>query len=233
LDGLSRQRLWRAIADRVDRPGHQGWAHAICATCVAVLSGVDGAALTMRGDGGIQELLGASDDWAARLDEAQFMLGEGPGARAYQLGEAVLVPAVGADPDRWPGFVDVALAAGTGGVYAFPLQMGGIRLGTLDLYRRPPGELPSSELVDAAVLAELATVALLEHADRSGGDWLRSATSYQDVNVATGMLAAQLGVGLGDAFARLRAHAFAADRSVVEVAQDVLARRLRLDGPVG
>jgi AmiR/NasT family two-component response regulator len=53
--------------------------------------------------------------------------------------------------------------------------------------------------------------------------------SYQDVNMATGMLAAQLRISLEDAFARLRAHAFSSGRSVLDVARDLLERRIPLD----
>jgi hypothetical protein len=47
------------------------------------------------------------------------------------------------------------------------------------------------------------------------------------------MVAVQLGMEVADAEARLRAHAYAVNRSVVDVARDVVRRRLRLvaDGP--
>jgi hypothetical protein len=47
-----------------------------------------------------------------------------------------------------------------------------------------------------------------------------------EVHQATGMILAQLGVSAQDAFVRLRAHAFATRRPLVEVARDVVARRL-------
>ncbi|MFJ4819605.1 ANTAR domain-containing protein [Streptomyces sp. NPDC088801] len=41
------------------------------------------------------------------------------------------------------------------------------------------------------------------------------------------MLTAQLGVGIEEAFVRLRAHAYAQGRRLADVAADVVARRLR------
>lgn len=41
------------------------------------------------------------------------------------------------------------------------------------------------------------------------------------------MVAAQLGVGIEEAFVRLQAHAYAAGRLIGEVGADVVARRLR------
>ena len=46
---------------------------------------------------------------------------------------------------------------------------------------------------------------------------------------AQGMVMVQLGVSLADALARIRAHAYAENRSLAEVAADVVARRLRFD----
>ena len=43
------------------------------------------------------------------------------------------------------------------------------------------------------------------------------------------MISVQLSVGLTEALARLRAHAYAQDRRVAEVADDVVARRLRFE----
>jgi AmiR/NasT family two-component response regulator len=53
----------------------------------------------------------------------------------------------------------------------------------------------------------------------------RSFVVYQ----AQGMVQAQLGIDLPEAMVRLRAYAYAQDRRVSEVAQDIVARRLVLE----
>jgi hypothetical protein len=221
--------LWRVIADRAEAPGADSWAQAVCVASVAVLSSVDAAAVTLRAGPRAQELLGASDAWVADLGELQYTLGEGPGVEAFFTGGPVLVLDLGAEQARWPGFGEAALGAGVGTIFAFPLQMGAIRLGTLELFRRQIGGLPASEVADAALLAGLATAALLRDAESAGRSATRPVTSYQDVNIATGMLAAQLRISLDDAFVRLRAHAYTDNRSLQQVARDVLERRLSLD----
>jgi hypothetical protein len=45
------------------------------------------------------------------------------------------------------------------------------------------------------------------------------------------MISVQLNVSLADALVRLRAHAYAQDRPIAEVAGDVVARRLRFQDP--
>jgi hypothetical protein len=50
---------------------------------------------------------------------------------------------------------------------------------------------------------------------------------------AVGMVSAQLGVSVDESLIRLKAHAFANDRLLTELAQDVVARRLRFDASGG
>ncbi len=48
-----------------------------------------------------------------------------------------------------------------------------------------------------------------------------------EIHQATGMVVAQLGINAQDAFARLRAYAFAEQRLLSDVARDVVQRKLR------
>jgi hypothetical protein len=226
--------LWRAIAAAAEVPGRRdGWAQTVCLACVDTLEQVDAAILALRGSSRSEEVLGASDRWAANLAELQYTVGEGPGVEAFGSGSPVLVPDLSVEQVRWPGFADAALAVGAAAVFAFPFQFGAIKFGTLELIRRRPGGLTSAERRDAALAADLTTAALLRQsleAEQAGHDFApHLVTSYQDVNIATGMLAAQLQITLDDAFARLRAHAFGQDRSVLAVARDVLERRIASD----
>jgi AmiR/NasT family two-component response regulator len=53
--------------------------------------------------------------------------------------------------------------------------------------------------------------------------------AYREVHQATGMLIAHLDLPASAALARLRAYAFGHGRSLLEVAGDIVAGRLRLD----
>ncbi|MGW6937328.1 GAF and ANTAR domain-containing protein [Lentzea sp. NPDC054927] len=225
MDGQRRDRLERMIAKRA---AGSPWPQALCTVCVVVLP-VDTAALVMRGAARAQEMVTASDGWGTALEELQYTLGEGPAVEAHRSGGPVLVGNMNAERARWPGFADAGAEAGLGAMFVFPLQIGGIRLGTLDLYRRRPGGLSADAIADAAVLADLATLALLENELAGDHEKLRMAVSYQEVHLATGVLAAGLGIGLEEAFARLRAHAFAEHRALLDVSRDVLDRRIPLD----
>jgi AmiR/NasT family two-component response regulator len=66
--------------------------------------------------------------------------------------------------------------------------------------------------------------------DPSSNAWTELNTlSRAEVSQATGVLIAQLGIDAAEALVRLRAHAYATDRSAIDVARDILDRRLVLE----
>jgi hypothetical protein len=186
----------------------------------------------------------ATDEVSEQLAELQLTLGEGPGPDASAAGGPVLTSDLAADDVavRWPSFVPAARQAGAAAIFAFPLQIGAIRVGVLEMYRSRPGPLSAHQLGDGLVLADTAAVLLLESQDRAagaagsltgpGGQPPYLALHRAEIDQATGMLTEQLGVGIEEAFLRLRAYAYADDRRLTEVARDIVARRLRLgSGP--
>jgi hypothetical protein len=165
--------------------------------------------------------------------DIQFRLGEGPCIEAHTRATAVLEEDLG-DVDRWPAHARAALAAGVRAVFVFPLRMGGISLGALELSRRTVGMLTHEELEDALVVADIATVVVLDlqaqvppGRDSELGLLAQVDVRHTHVHQATGMISAQLGVTVADAMAKLRTNAFGSDRSIYEVAHDVVGGRLR------
>jgi hypothetical protein len=132
-------------------------------------------------------------------------------------------------------FTPRAVEAGARAVFGFPLRVGAVRIGALNLYRDRPGPLDDDQHADALVLAGVAARAVLGmQADAPPGMLGAELEAGSDfrfvVHQASGMVSAQLEVSVGEALIRLRAHAFADDRPLTAVAQDVVARRLRLSG---
>ncbi len=143
---------------------------------------------------------------------------------ASQTGRPVLQPDLAQTaPLRWPGFAGGALEAGVRAVFAFPLRVGAIRLGVLDLYRDRAGPLSTDELAEALSFADAATLLLL-HAQASTAP--SSAVPVLDdraeVHQATGVVSVQAAVGLAEALVLLRARAFADQRPLGDLARDVL-----------
>jgi hypothetical protein len=105
----------------------------------------------------------------------------------------------------------------------------------LSLYRAAPGPLAPRQLADALAFADIALELLLDAAsgisELAGYRLLDGLSgSRAEVYQATGMVSVQLGVSLEEALVRLRAHAFAADMPLDDVAGDVVSRTLRF-GP--
>jgi hypothetical protein len=204
----------------------------LCAAAVGLLS-LRGAGISLMAEGQLRGTAGVSEPGVAAVQELQFELGEGPCVDAWAGMEPVLEPDL-AYPVRvrWPLFGPAGVAAGVLAVFAFPLSLGAIRIGVLVFYRERSGGLDADELGYGLVLADLATWVILGLQSRAPEEALHDflaeePTHWAEVHQATGMVAVQLGVGLDEAFVRLRAHAFSDGRSLREIAQDVVARRLR------
>ena len=121
---------------------------------------VTGAGVTLISPGMAPHYVAASNPDALSFERLQTELGEGPCVLAYETGDPVAVPDLRRD-DRFPTFVNAALAEGMRAVFAFPLRHGAGRLGALDLYRDRPGELDPRDLAAAQTLADVAAAYLL------------------------------------------------------------------------
>ena len=203
----------------------------ICRACVEGLD-IDGAAISLLTADPSRETVFASDATADLLEDLQFSLGEGACIDAAMSRRPVLVADMNdpAQTARWPVYAAaVVQQTGVRAVFALPLQWGAIDVGVLDLYRRAPGALSATQMRDALSAADAATLILLGLLSGPADEqyWDRSWGNRAEIHQATGMVVAQLGISAADALARLRAHAFAEQRLLGEVARDVVARRLR------
>ena len=181
-----------------------------------------------------------TDDVSEQLAELELTLGEGPCRDASTSGGPMLASDLSEMQAvrRWPVFAPAARQAGAAAIFAFPLQAGAIRAGVMGLYRERPGSLSAFQLGDALVFADTATLLLLDAQDQTAGDAAAGsgpggqppdlALHRAEIDQATGMLTEQLGVGIAEAFIRLRAYAYAHDRRLSDLARDIVARRLRL-----
>jgi GAF domain len=190
---------------------------------------VSGVGLALMTDDGPAGTVAASDGGALQLEELQFTLGQGPCVDASRTGRPVLAPDLAStSPRSWPQFGAGADTAGLRAVFAFPLQVGGIRLGVLDLYRDTAGELSQRELADALSFADAATQLLLDlqAQDTAQGVPPPHALAVLDdraeVHQATGVVSVRAGVSLAQALALLRARVYAEQRPIGDLARDVL-----------
>jgi hypothetical protein len=193
-----------------------------------------GVAITLLSDSGACALAAASDLVSEQVEELQLTIGEGPCRDAFALRRPVLADDLAADASRWPGYAAAAAEHGIRAVFAYPLTAGSMCLGALDIYRTRTGRFSPAARANAAAFADYAAATLLAGQERAGPD--RAPAGLDDVLVprvevhqAQGMLTVQLGVGLEEALARLRAHAFVHGLSLAVVARDVLSGALVIE----
>jgi len=206
----------------------------LCSACVEILD-VSGAGVTIM-SGFNSGPVCSSDERMGRLEDLQFSLGEGPCRDAYDTRRPVNEPDLEhRSPDRWPHYTRSALEMGARGVFAFPITIGTGRIGVLTLYQDSAGPLTVSQTADSVVVADVLAQTIVSIQARSAtpvlARELSDAGAYRaEVHQASGMLSVQLGVGVDEALARIRAHAYATNQSAASVAQQVVARTLRLGG---
>ncbi|MFD9460823.1 ANTAR domain-containing protein [Streptomyces sp. NPDC060027] len=210
--------------------------------CVRAL-GAEGVALSLLvGEDRAAEPLWCRPGPSERFEELQFTLGEGPGPDAVRTGLTVLEPDLRrVHPGRWPVLLPLAREIGVHGVCCFPLGVGAVRVGVLTVLCDKDRRLSEQQCADATALAAALTGAFLNVEQRGGasgdGDvsglgivlqW-PSGLHRAVVHQATGMISVQLGVPMDVALLRLRARAYGSERPLGEVAEDVVARRLRFN----
>jgi len=229
-------RIWDLIAMHAASHGDLVSASDACAAAVVAVQ-VTGAWLSAAsGTEPAGHLMSVTDALSERLAELQLTLGEGPSPDAASDSGPVLVSDLDeTDADRrWPVFAPAARQAGAAAIFTFPLRIGAIQAGVMGLYRDRPGPLSNAQLGDALLFADAAALLLIT-ADEAGGAAAGPGGQPADlaghraeIDQATGMLTEQLGVGIKEAFIRLRAYSYVNDRPLAGVARDIVARRLRL-----
>ncbi|MHA6669678.1 GAF and ANTAR domain-containing protein [Homoserinimonas sp. A447] len=195
---------------------------------------ITGASVSLIGGPGQHSTICASDAIATRVDALQFELGEGPRWKAFRTGRPVLVPDISDGQPEWPIFGAAVQGIGVSALFAFPLVMGAVTVGVVDLYRSSAGALSINDVERALALAGAAAGAALRRAVWSAGeehpDVKLAPELRREVHQATGMILAQLDTSATEAFARLRAHAFSSGQTIEVVARDVVMRRLDFRG---
>jgi hypothetical protein len=206
----------------------------LCEVCAEVVELTGAGIMLMSGDIPRGSVC-SSDAVSTLIEDLQYTLGQGPCVEAYEHDRPVYEPDLRADgAARWATFTPPVVEAGVGAVFGFPLQVGTVRLGALNLYRDRPGPLTDAQHADALILAGVAARSVLAMQAKAppgaiGPELEEGADLRFVVHQASGMVAAQIEVSVAEALIRLRAHAFANDRRLADVAADVVARRLRIE----
>lgn len=231
---VSSRRLLHILTRMSDPPGRAGPPR-LCQVAAEII-GMTGAGIMVFDGDAPRGSVCSTDTVSALIEDLQYTLGEGPCIEAHLEGKPVSeADLAGAASARWPAFGPPAVTGGARAVFGFPVRIGPIRLGALNLYRNRPGPLTDDQHADALVMADVVARSILTLPAESASGTLSSELAGADfhfaVHQAAGMVSVQLSVSVAEALVRLRAHAFASGTPLDQAALDVIERRLRFAEP--
>lgn len=208
--------------------------------CVEVLS-VGAAGLMLVAPEGDLRVMASSSEAMRVLELFEIQAQEGPCLDCYRTGQPVVNQDLINVNGRWPRFAAEALAAGFRSVHALPLRLRGAVLGALNLFFVEPGEMQKSDLDAAQAMADVATIAILQHRAALEAQMLHEQLNYAlnsriVIEQAKGMVAERENVNMEQAFAMLRNHARNHNLRLVELARDIIVSKVAvgaLDRPPG
>jgi GAF domain-containing protein len=193
---------------------------------------ISGAAIAVIAPSGTQSTLCSSDSTAARIDELQFELGEGPQWLAARSGEIVAIADVAASGhDEWPVFGSALAALPVAAIFSIPMQMGAVTVGVATLYSDIPRDLDDEQRATALAIASAIASTAVQRAMASAGDHVAVESAAmpalrREVHQATGIILVQLDTTATIAYSRLQAYAFANGQTVQTVAHDVVKGKI-------
>ena len=168
----------------------------LAAFTVGALPGVARCSVALIGEGGplTEAAAGRAGD---TFDRSQYAEGTGPGLEAART-RTVVTSADLVTDERWPALREAARADGLRGVAAVPLDVRRRAVGAISVYPEQAGELEPAVLVTAMALAGQAEVLLGELHRRE------ALTEGAEVDRAVGVIIAQRGCGIQEAYAILQ-----------------------------
>jgi GAF domain-containing protein len=198
--------------------------------CVEVLD-VDAAGIMLVAPDGDLRVMASSSEAMRVLELFELQSEQGPCLDCYRTGQPVVNQDLAAVDGRWPRFADEALAVGFRSVHALPMRLRGVVIGALNLFHVKAGEMSEDDIVAAQALADIATIAVLQHRGaleaQVVNDQLNQALNSRVViEQAKGIVAERKGLNMDQAFATLRSHARRHNLRLADVARDVISGTL-------
>ena len=176
--------------------------------CVEVLE-VGAAGLMLAGPDGELRVMASSSEAMRVLELFELQSKEGPCLDCYRSGRPVMDQDLAMVTSRWPLFAAETLAAGFCSVQALPLRWRGTVIGALNLFQVEPGEMRGPDVEAAQALADVATIAILQHrasleAQAVNQQLQHALNSRIVIEQAKGMVAQREGLNMEQAFSALR-----------------------------
>ena len=127
--------------------------------CVDLFGG-DGAGVLVADEQDVLAYAAASDGPGRLLEQTEADAGEGPCTEAFVEGRVVTTRDVIAEAERWPTLAAAMADQPVRAVLGTPVFLGGVPVGTLDVYKETPHDWDESEVTALARYAEVVATTL-------------------------------------------------------------------------
>lgn len=179
--------------------------------CVEAVD-VDAAGVMLSSPDGELQFVASSSESMTVLELFQIQTNEGPCVDCFRGGLAITNHALSEADGRWPLFTPRALALGFRAVHSLPMRLRGRTIGALNLFRTHQGTLTDDDVIVVQGLADVATIAILQHrsvidAGTLNAQLSNALNSRVIIEQAKGMIRQSTDCDMDEAFNRLRAHA--------------------------
>lgn len=205
----------------------------LSARCVEVLD-VSAAGIMLATTDGELRVVASSSEAMRIVELFELQSDEGPCVDCFRTGMPIVNRALDTAASRWPHFAAVAMKAGFGSAHALPMRLRGSVIGALNLFRADTGELSEDDVFAAQALADVATIAILQHrvgleASVVNIQLNEALNSRVVIEQAKGVIAERARIDTDEAFKRLRKYARSNNLRLADVARDVAKGTLAVE----
>lgn len=225
-DAALAESLRRLTHSREDNGSVVSALEAVLQACVDLFD-VGGAGLLVADEQDMLRYVAATSGPGRLLEKTEAEAGEGPCTEAFVTVQVVTSHDVTAEAERWPVLARAMADQPVRAVLGTPVRLGGVPVGTLDVYQEHAHEWDDSEVAALARYAEVIsttlTAALQAHTAGELARQLQYALDYRVViERAVGFLMAKQSVDPVAAFNALRQAARSRRTKIGLVAEHVL-----------
>ena len=190
---------------------------------------VDGAGVLIADEQDMLRYVASTDEPGRVLEHSEAAAGEGPCTEAYVTATVVTTDDITAEEDRWPLLAKTLADQPVRAVLGTPVRLGGVPVGTLDVYLAQAHTWDASEVTALAryaeVIATTLSAAVQAHTAGEMARQLQYALDYRVViERAVGYLMAKESLDPVAAFNALRTAARSSRTKIGLVAEHVLER---------
>ncbi len=198
--------------------------------CVEALD-VDAVGVLLATPSGELQFVASSSESMRLLELLQLQANEGPCVDSYKSGAPVVDRQLRNSYDRWPVFASRAVEYGFNSVHSFPMRLRGRTIGALNLFRSSGGLLNEFDVTLAQGLADVATIAILQHRSSLDAKVLNDQLSFAlksriVIEQAKGMVSQATSSDMDQAFIRMRTHARNHNLKLTEVSRMIVDSEL-------